>query len=70
MFSVVSVHHSVGGVHATITKDALDHTVQGPPVEADPGLAPMVVISDVQTWRPVQACSLEDPSLVLTLGGN
>ena len=32
MFSVVFVHHSVhGGSHVTVTNDALDLTIQGPP---------------------------------------
>ena len=73
MFSVVSVCSL--GAHVTITHDALDLTVQGPPAPALalPSLGPpctdtppqrlashpLLVTSGGQDWRPVQTCSLE-----------
>ena len=53
--------------HVTITHDALDFTIQGPPwpnplcTETPLAPAPQLVTSGCQDQGPVQTCSLEDP---------
>ena len=62
-----------GGFHLTITRDALGLTIQGCPnpspgpshflpMQGPPILPSRIVTSGGQDWRPVQSCSLEDPS--------
>ena len=50
-----------GGSHVTITFDALDLTVQAPRSPHGLGIS-LVVTSDGHYWRPVQTCSLHDPT--------
>ena len=50
----LSVHR---GDHVTITHDAFDLTVQGPPA------LPLLVTSGGQDWRSVHTCSFEDPRI-------
>ena len=70
MFSIVSVCLSAGGFpHVTVSRDALELTIQGPsastlPLDMGPhciGTTPPPVTSGSQDRRPVQTWSLEDP---------
>ena len=65
MFSYVSVYQSVnqsvcpqGGLHVTITHDALNLTVQPPTSNMG---TPLLETSGDHHWRIVKTCSLEDP---------
>ena len=58
------------GFHVTITHDALDLNIQGPPSPAPPlctgtffapAPALLLVTSGGEDQRPIQTCSLEDP---------
>ena len=73
MSAILPVHW---GLHVTITHGALDLTVQGPQPPwtsvvgppAHPALAPAPYYWHLvaNNWRPVQTCSLEDPSSALS----
>ena len=74
MFSYVSVCQSVsqsvcpqGGLHVTITHDALNLTVQPPTSNMG---TPLLETSGGHHWRLVKTCSLEAPPPVLTSGGH
>ena len=69
MFSIVSVCLQGGVPHGTVSRDALELTIQGPsaptlPLDMGPhciGTTPPPVTSGSQDRRPVQIWSLEDP---------
>ena len=66
MLSYASVHQSFcpGGPHVVITHDVLDLTVQGPISHLPNHTSdlPLPVTSGGHQQRPVQTCSLQDPS--------